>query len=848
MRLILGVFILTAAATAQPVVTAVVDGAAYTNNIAQGSVFVVKGSGLSASGIVQATTVPYPATLNDVSITITPVAGATVVMPRMVYTYNSGGVNQLAALLPSNAAVGAYDLKVTNGAATSAAFRITVVARKPGIVTANGDGSGPAQATLSGGLILARNSNVGKVGVFGTRSAHPGERVDLWGTGLGPDSASDTGGTSGDQTAQAQVVVLVDGIEVKPLYAGRSQGSPGLDQIVFNLPATGIGTALSCSVDIQVRMAGAQPNTTVLSNSVTLPTSMGDTCPVTNLRINEVESNGGTPGDWVEIYNPGPGAVDLAGWKFKDNDDTHAFYNLPVSTLAAGSYLVIEEADFGFGLGSPDSTRLFRPDGTLAASYSWGPHAATTYGRCPNGAGAFVTTNSSTKGGPNDCGSPIRINEVESDGGTPGDWVELFNPTDAAVDISGFSFRDNDDTHNYVFPVASSIPGKGFVVLEEAAFGFGLGSADSARLFDASSALVDSYTWTAHAMTTYGRCPDGSGAFTTTVASTKGAANSCSGAVTFSPWPGGSAIQVADGANIFGGNLSGLIYQPGDTAALNVLWGVRNGPGAIFRLVYDGTKWVADTANAWGSGKLLRYPDGTGDVDSEGITFTGDGPSAGIYVSSERNNSANTVSRNSVLRYNVNPSSATTLTAVNEWNLTTDLPVTGPNLGMEAITWIPDSFLTSKTFFDEAKNHAYNPAEYPNHGTGLFFIGLEANGMVYAYALNTNDNTFQKIATISTGLAGVMDLQFDRELNNLWAICDDTCQGRSVVLQIDTAGKFIVGKRFERPSGMPNLNNEGFAISNQSLCTGGTKPAFWADDNETDGHAIRSGTVTCMPF
>jgi hypothetical protein len=166
---------------------------------------------------------------------------------------------------------------------------------------------------------------------------------------------------------------------------------------------------------------------------------------------------------------------------------------------------------------------------------------------------------------------------------------------------------------------------------------------------------------------------------------------------------------------------------------------------------------------------------------------------------------------------------------------------------MEAITWVPDSFLTSKNFFDESKNHTYSPAEYPNHGTGLFFVGLEANGMVYAYALNS-DNTFNKIATISTGLAGVMDLQFDRELNNLWAICDDTCQGRSVVLQIDATGKFTVSQRFERPSGMPNLNNEGFAISNQSQCSGGTKPVFWADDSETDGHAIRSGRVTCSPF
>jgi hypothetical protein len=43
--------------------------------------------------------------------------------------------------------------------------------------------------------------------------------------------------------------------------------------------------------------------------------------------------------------------------------------------------------------------------------------------------------------------------------------------------------------------------------------------------------LVDSYTWTAHASTTYARCPDGTGAFQTATTSTKGTANDCGAAV-----------------------------------------------------------------------------------------------------------------------------------------------------------------------------------------------------------------------------------------------------------------------------------------------------------------------------
>jgi uncharacterized protein (TIGR03437 family) len=823
---------------AQPAVTAILDGAAYTNNIAQGSVFVVKGTGLSAAGNVSATAPIYPVTLNNVRISLTAVTGGAAVTPLMVYTYNVSGVNQLAAVLPSNAAAGAYDLRVENGGSISSPFRTSVVARKPGIVTASGDGAGPAQATLDGKLILQRTSNQGKIGDFDSRSAHPGERVDLWGTGLGPDVASDTGGTSGDQTAAAQIRVLVNGVEVTPLYAGRSQGYPGLDQIVFTLPPT----ATSCAVDLQVRSGG------VLSNAVTIATSTGDACPATPLvRINEVESNGGMPGDWVEFYNPGPGSVNLAGYVFKDNDDTHNYVLPATAVVPAGGYYMLEEADFGFGLGTPDAARLFRPDGSLALSYNWTPHAATTYGRCPNGTGPFITTTNSTKAAANDCTTPVRINEVESDGGTPGDWVELANVSAAPVDISGFILRDNDDTRNYVIPVGTVIPASGYLVLEEAAFGFGLGSADSARLFDTTGALVDSYTWTAHASTSYGRCPNGTGAFATTTASTKGTANTCPLDVTFSPWPGGSAIQTVDTAGVFNGNLSGLIYEGSGSSTPGILWGARNGPGTLFRLVFNGTNWVPDTTNGWSAGKPLRYRDGTGDPDAEGVTFAGPASSGGMYISTERNNGANTLSRNSILRFDPATPGAT-LTATHEWNLTADLPVVGANLGIEGITWIPDTFLVSKGFFDEGKGHVYNPAEYANHGSGLFFVGLEANGMVYGYALDHVSSGFTRVATISTGLAGVMDLQFDRDLNDFWAVCDDTCQGRSVVLRIDSTGKFTVARRFERPAGMPNLNNEGFAIAPGTRCIGNVKPVFWADDGETDGHAIRSGTLSCTMF
>lgn len=60
-----------------------------------------------------------------------------------------------------------------------------------------------------------------------------------------------------------------------------------------------------------------------------------------------------------------------------------------------------------------------------------------------------------------------RISEVESSDGTPGDWVEFFNPAPTAVDLSGYTFRDSDDTHSYLLPEGSIIAPGGYLVLDE---------------------------------------------------------------------------------------------------------------------------------------------------------------------------------------------------------------------------------------------------------------------------------------------------------------------------------------------------------------------------------------------
>src|SRR5690606_30067567 len=135
-------------------------------------------------------------------------------------------------------------------------------------------------------------------------------------------------------------------------------------------------------------------------------------------------------------------------------------------------------------------------------------------------------------------------NEVETNGGTPDDWIELKNISAAPVNVGGWSVKDAG-TSPYPIPAGTTIAANGYLVLEEAQVGFGLGGADSVILSDATSAVVESYSWAAHALQSYGRCKDGVGEFKDTKATTKDAANVCPGLET-APWPGDQSVSTAD--------------------------------------------------------------------------------------------------------------------------------------------------------------------------------------------------------------------------------------------------------------------------------------------------------------
>ncbi|MBM3907256.1 MAG: hypothetical protein FJ363_04150 [Gemmatimonadetes bacterium] len=309
-------------------------------------------------------------------------------------------------------------------------------------------------------------------------------------------------------------------------------------------------------------------------------------------------------------------------------------------------------------------------------------------------------------------------------------------------------------------------------------------------------------------------------------------------------WPGVDDATTVDVAGALGGNVSGLVYDATTTA----LWAVRNNPSTLLRLVPSSDGWRIESNAPWSTGRPLRYPDDAGDPDAEGVTVSGGGASAGVYVVAERNNAVPSESRNSILRYDVSQSGIT-LRATHEWLLNAALPGPSPNAGIEAISWVPDSMLVANGFLDANTGQAYRPSDYPSHGTGIFFVGLEATGGVYAFALNHATNAAVRIAVIDTGLPAVMGMEYDAATGQLWITCDDGCGNGAAVLVLPTSGTrgaFQVLRRYRPPSSLPNVNNEGFALAPMASCTGGLRSAFWVDDANTGGHVLRRASRACV--
>jgi uncharacterized protein (TIGR03437 family) len=164
----------------QPVVRqgGIVNAASYAKDIAQGSMFLVFGTGMGPEKLMQGGA-PLGSSLGGVSIAIA-AAGQSVQAPLI---YVSAG--QVAALLPSNVPIGPATLSLSYNGVASAPVGFNVVHSNFGAFTSNSSGTGPAVLQN----FISQNAQPRNTL---SSSATPGQVVTLWGTGLGPISGSDS--------------------------------------------------------------------------------------------------------------------------------------------------------------------------------------------------------------------------------------------------------------------------------------------------------------------------------------------------------------------------------------------------------------------------------------------------------------------------------------------------------------------------------------------------------------------------------------------------------------------------------------------------------------------------------
>jgi hypothetical protein len=125
----------------------------------------------------------------------------------------------------------------------------------------------------------------------------------------------------------------------------------------------------------------------------------------------------------------------------------------------------------------------------------------------------------------------IFINEIVASGAGD-DWIELYNDLDVTKDLGGFAIYD-DATNKYSIPNGTSIPAKGFLILNCNGLGTGLNTnfrlsstGEIVYLDNAFGQLIDKVQFPALADgVSYGRYPDGTSVLSISGNITKGASN-----------------------------------------------------------------------------------------------------------------------------------------------------------------------------------------------------------------------------------------------------------------------------------------------------------------------------------
>ncbi len=293
-------------------------------------------------------------------------------------------------------------------------------------------------------------------------------------------------------------VLYLNGVGVAD--SGQIVGNPP----AFNAPGAPSGTdPAAANVDLTGRLNLLVPGTNILAiqahNNAISGSSDAFGCPIlrailheepgggddphARVVINELLANSDAPPgtDWIELYNPGPTAINLSNVYLSDDRLDLLKYKIPDGTvLQPGQFWAVRQgtppSGFPFGLDFSGETIYVtaatndpvpKPIRVLdAVRYDACP-PDVTFGRFPDGSDYFGFLTSATFNAPNaqPVIGDIVINEIMYHHATRDEryeYVELYNRGSSTVSLSGWAFTDGID---YEFTEAADMPPGSYLVV-----------------------------------------------------------------------------------------------------------------------------------------------------------------------------------------------------------------------------------------------------------------------------------------------------------------------------------------------------------------------------------------------
>ncbi len=168
---------------------------------------------------------------------------------------------------------------------------------------------------------------------------------------------------------------------------------------------------------------------------------------------------------FVELANRTARELSLTGYVLRRVGSGAASYEFPAGvTLPAAGRRAFTSAELGFRASAGDQLILVAPGRNVIADalvVRIEPQA-----RFPDGVGRWLVPSAPTPGAPNEVfrQTEVVINEImyHPREATPGPWLELFNRSAAAVDLSEWRFTSGID---YRFAAGTTLPAGGYLVV-----------------------------------------------------------------------------------------------------------------------------------------------------------------------------------------------------------------------------------------------------------------------------------------------------------------------------------------------------------------------------------------------